>query len=295
MSQLVVLAQGPTVKVAGAMAGIFLLAVTAVVIVPASAVQAQAEILKSTVSPGRTLLSEAVTATKGFVDVGVGAGLGNDDEGDAVGVEVGVENGVAELDSVGELDSLGATLGELDALGATLGELDSLGDTAGELDSLGDTAGELDSLGELDTLDDTQGELDTLGDTQGELDAQGDSLGQLDALDGLDALGELDKAMLVMPVEMINRPVATPSVTIRECEKRMGIPPLRLLSRLENVIFGMPFHSRRKSCLLGMDFPFDTKTAFSSTPDTFFTSPQVAAANRNCLLLGVLILVVRFN
>jgi hypothetical protein len=129
MSQLVVLAQGPTVKVGWAIFLLgFLLAVTVVVTVPPSVEQAQVEIRKSTVPPGCTLLSEAAMVTKGVVFAVVGDGLGEDDdgvavgvkvgvdEGDPVGVKVGVDEGVAELDTQGELDALGEldTLGDLD-------------------------------------------------------------------------------------------------------------------------------------------------------------------------------------
>ena len=134
------LVQLSTVKTGLLNAGVFAPGVSVVAIVPPSAEPDQAEILNSTVLPGRTLLADAVTASKGFVGagvlvpVGVGVGVGVvlvDGVGvalvDGVGVVlVGDGVGVALVDGVGValVDGVGVTL----VSGVGMALVDGVGD-----------------------------------------------------------------------------------------------------------------------------------------------------------------------
>jgi hypothetical protein len=197
MSQVVLLAQLPSVNVGGANAGVLLLAITAAVTVPGSAEEAPAVILKNTVLPGCTLLSEAVTLTVGFVGgVGVGVGVGVVDGVVEGGVVEGgvVEGGVAGL--VG------------DAVGVARGRVDP----AGVLVALAEVVvfGVLDALAELDAFT-------ALG---AGVEVDGFAVG-----DGVAAVVAA-RADVVMPLEITKMPVAKPSVTGRECGDRMRTPCL---------------------------------------------------------------------
>ena len=190
-AQLVVvglLVQLSTVKTGLLNAGVFAPGVSVVPIVPPSAEADQAEILKSTVLPGCTLLADAVTASKGFVGAGAL-------------VPVGV--GVALVDGVGDVALVAVGLG----LGAAVGEEDftavGVGAAASEEGSraagVGDAAAVLDGAGAADAL----------------------------VADGVGvAVGVAARAVPVTPLEITKRPVARPSVTGRACADRMRTPCL---------------------------------------------------------------------
>ena len=194
-AQLVVvglLVQLSTVKTGLLNAGVFAPGVSVVPIVPPSAEADQAEILNSTVLPGRTLLADAVTASEGFVGAGV-----------LVPVGVGVGVGVALVDGVGDVALVAVGLG----LGAAVGEEDftavGVGEAAGEegirAAGVGDAAAVLDGAGVADAL----------------------------VADGVGvAVGVAARAVPVTPLEITKRPVARPSVTGRACADRMRTPCL---------------------------------------------------------------------
>ena len=194
-AQLVVvglLVQLSTVKTGLLNAGVFAPGVSVVPIVPPSAEADQAEILNSTVLPGRTLLADAVTASEGFVGAGV-----------LVPVGVGVGVGVALVDGVGDVASVAVGLG----LGAAVGEEDftavGVAEATGEegirAAGVGDAAAVLDGAGVADAL----------------------------VADGVDvAVGVAARAVPVTPLEITKRPAARPSVTGRACADRMRTPCL---------------------------------------------------------------------
>ncbi len=104
-SQLVfvgLLAQLSTVNTGWLKVGLFALGVRVVAIVPFSAELDQAEMRNRTVPPACTLVPEAVTATAGFVGVGVAVGVGF---GVGVGVAVGVALAAGD-DAAGDGDAL---------------------------------------------------------------------------------------------------------------------------------------------------------------------------------------------
>ena len=180
------LVQLSTVKTGLLNAGVFAPGVSVVPIVPPSAEADQAEILNSTVPPGRTLLADAVTASEGFVGAGVL-------------VPVGV--GVALVDGVGDVALVAVGLG----LGAAVGEEGftavGVGEAASEegfwADGVGDAAAVLDVAGVADAL----------------------------VADGVAvAVGVAARAVPVTPLEITKRPVARPSVTGRACADRMRHP-----------------------------------------------------------------------
>lgn len=178
----------PTVNAGGASVGVLLLAATLSVTVAASLEEAQAEILNRTVPPGCTVVWEAVTVTVGFAG-GVGVGLVDDGVGDA-----------EDLDGVGDAeDLLGVALAVCVGVVGALGVVDAVAD--------------VEVLGELVAVD--------------EVDARGfaDELVGFTVGDGV-AVGVAARAELVMPLEMTKMPVATPSVTGRECADRMRTPCL---------------------------------------------------------------------
>jgi hypothetical protein len=194
-AQLVVvglLVQLSTVKTGLLNAGVFAPGVSVVPIVPPSAEADQAEILNSTVLPGRTLLADAVTASEGFVGAGV-----------LVPVGVGVGVGVALVDGVGDVAlvavglGLGAAVGEEDF--TAVGVAEATGEEGIRAAGVGDAAAVLDGAGVADAL----------------------------AADGVGvAVGVAARAVPVTPLEITKRPVARPSVTGRACADRMRTPCL---------------------------------------------------------------------
>ena len=183
-AQLVVvglLVQLSTVKTGLLNAGVFAPGVSVVPIVPPSAEADQAEILNSTVLPGRTLLADAVTASEGFVGAGV-----------LVPVGVGVGVGVVLVDGVGDVAlvavglGLGAAVGEDDF--TAVGVAEATGEEGIRAAGVGDAAAVLDGAGVADAL----------------------------VADGVDvAVGVAARAVPVTPLEITKRPVARPSVTGR--------------------------------------------------------------------------------
>ncbi len=233
------LVQLSTVKTGLLNAGVFAPGVSVVAIVPPSAEPDQAEILNSTVLPGRTLLADAVTASKGFVGagvlvpVGVGVGVGVvlvDGVGvvlvDGVGVVLVDGVGVALVDGVGVtlVDGVGVTL----VSGVGMALVDGVGDVTlvAVEPGLGSAVGEEDftAVGMSEAADEEGFEAAGVGDA-----AVLDTAGVADALvaDGAGvAVGVVARAVPVTPLEITKRPVARPSVTGRACADRMRTPCL---------------------------------------------------------------------